>query len=98
MPSATISRDSRVQCHCGHYREPIGSCWNERCPFFAGKTAIEVGNLWSNQDVAVWYENADGSWSIIRSGFSLWNYLGTLATTIRMQSGYYLFPKGFVPA
>jgi hypothetical protein len=67
-------------------------------PFFAGKTAIEVGNPWSNQDVAVWYENCDGSWSIIRSGFSLWNYLGTLATAIRMQPGYYLFPKGFVPA
>ena len=60
--------------------------------------AIEIGNQWSNQDVAVWYENADGSWSIIRSGFSLWNYLGTLATTVRMQPSYYLFPKGFVPA
>lgn len=23
---------------------------------------------------------------------------GSLATTIRMQPGYYLFPKGFVPA
>jgi hypothetical protein len=65
---------------------------------------IEIGNQWSDQDVAVWYENSDGSWSIIRSGVSLWNYLlwnylgGTLATTVRMQTGYYLFPKGFVPA
>lgn len=60
--------------------------------------SIEIGNPWSSQDVAIWYENSDGSWSIIRSGFCLWNYLGSLATTIRMQSGYYLFPKGFVPA
>lgn len=60
--------------------------------------AIEIGNPWSDQDVAVWYLSGDGHWSLIRSGFRLWNYLGTIATTIRLQSGYFLFPRGFYPS
>jgi hypothetical protein len=57
--------------------------------------SIEIGNPWSNQDVAVWYLNSDGSWSLIRSTFSLWNYLGSLSDRVRMEAGYYLFPRGF---
>jgi hypothetical protein len=57
---------------------------------------LAIGNPWSNQEADIW-QLSGGSWFIIRRGIPLWNWMGTLFPHPRMQAGFYLFPRGFVP-
>lgn len=61
-------------------------------------TNIEIGNVWSNQEVDVWICLSEGIWRVERRRIPLWNYMGSLGPTHpRLCKGAYLFPVGMSP-